>query len=333
MASEEQIYAVPILETERLLLLPWKVDYAEDMFELQCKINSYSSYNSEKWAIGLKNETGFKIIGQIAIRTRTEYKEFDFYKEITWYMIADKYQGNGYCTEAVTKILHFAFIGLNCDGIYIYHRYFNNKSRKVIERSGFQLKSIDTIGKKGEFPQPMARCDYTMSKADYIALHDIVDVDEERKKYYFDLKLVPIQAKKSLKKIKESPYSFEKPIRKIDSISYVKAPTKSLSAHWCVAMLAGVSVDEVIKLIGEREGITKQDLKKVLDYYGIRYATNSSKYDPKVPLPNLCIIRMLMTGYMHWEVYFDGVYYDPEFGILKEFPQNSKTYQVWEIYP
>jgi len=100
-----------------------------------------------------------------------------------------------------------------------------------------------------------------------------------------------------------------------------------------VAMLANVSVDEVIKVIGTDKGTNKQDLKKGLNYYGISYSPKSTKYDPNVPLPNLCIIRMILPGYGHWGIYYKGIYYDPEFGKLKECPQNVKIFQVWEIYP
>ncbi len=98
-------------------------------------------------------------------------------------------------------------------------------------------------------------------------------------------------------------------------------------------MLTGVPVDEVIKVIGTDKGTNKQDLKKALDYYGIRYASKSTKYDLNIPLPDLCIIRMKPPDYGHWGIYYNGVYYDPEFGVLNECPANAKIFQVWEIYP
>jgi len=98
-------------------------------------------------------------------------------------------------------------------------------------------------------------------------------------------------------------------------------------------MLADVSVDEVIKVIGTDKGTNKQDLKKALNYYGINYAPKSTFYDPTIPLPNLCIIRMKLPGYGHWGIYHNGIYYDPEFGVLNECPAIAKIFQVWEIYP
>jgi hypothetical protein len=133
--------------------------------------------------------------------------------------------------------------------------------------------------------------------------------------------------------MKSSPYSRSNPIRKIDKITYIKEPTGYLCGQSCVAMLAEVSVDEVIGIIGTDKGTNKQDLKKALDYYGISYAPKSTKYDSTVPLPNLCVIRMKLPGYGHWGIYYNGVYYDPEFGVLSECPPNAVIFQVWEIYP
>jgi hypothetical protein len=134
-----------------------------------------------------------------------------------------------------------------------------------------------------------------------------------------------------------TPYSRSNPVRKIDNIAYIKEPTGYLCGQSCVAMLAGASVDEAIKIIGTDKGTNKQDLKKALDYYGIAYASKSTKYNPNIPLPELCIIRMMAEKppnikYGHWGIYYNGTYYDPEFGVLHECPPNAKIFQVWEIY-
>ena len=140
--------------------------------------------------------------------------------------------------------------------------------------------------------------------------------------------------------IKGSPYNKDNPIRKIDSISYVYDYTKgdnitgAYCGPACVAMLTGVDFDEIIELMkGERA--TKAVLKKALDYYGIRYAPKSTKYNPDIPLPDICIIRMMIanTGIGHWGIFFKGKYYDPDWGIQDKCPPGLKIFQVWEIYP
>jgi RimJ/RimL family protein N-acetyltransferase len=345
-------YNLPVLATERLLLLPWKMEYTNDMLTIQCQledkvftpmpdikkatitIKEYINHGREEWAIALKNENGFKIIGQIGLMTRTMYyKEFAFYKEIHWYRIAPEYQGKGYCTEAVKKIMHFAYIALGCDALFIYHWNFNKQSKRVIEKSGFKFKSYTPNPKKNIEPDPdKTRSNYILSKEDYLALHKIFDINEEKNKYYSDFKSEIVQYHKprgALKKIKGSPYSRDNPIRKIDNISYIKQPGKYLCGQSCVAMLAGVSVDEVVNLIGTEPVNRWRDLEKPLDYYGFSYVPKSI-YDSNRPLPDLCIIK---CGHGHWAIYYKGIYYDPELGILDECPANARIVHILEIYP
>ena len=133
-----------------------------------------------------------------------------------------------------------------------------------------------------------------------------------------------------------SPYNKYNPIRIIDSINYVSDSSKSYCGQACIAMLTGIAFEEIIKLMRQDEHpqhVTKKVLKKWLDYYGINYALKSAKYDPNLPLPELCIIRMILpSGGGHWGLYFNGKYYDPDYGVLEECPQEVKIFQVWEIY-
>ena len=57
-------------------------------------------------------------------------------------------------------------------------------------------------------------------------------------------------------------------------------------------MLTGVDFDEIIRLM-RGASTSKQHLKKALDYYGIKYAPKSTGYDKNIPLPDICIIRMI----------------------------------------
>lgn len=343
----EYSYKLPVLETERLLLLPWKLEYAKDMLLLQCEINrdewvfysptpdikkaksainNYLKHGYEEWAIALKNENGFNIIGQIGLRTRTAYKEFNFYKEISWYRIANEYQGMGYCTEAVKKILHFAFIGLNCDGMYVYHDYFNGISKKVIEKCGFKYKTMHPKPKKGEFPKPTARCSYTMTREAFLALNSIADTENERVKHYPDLKVNVVQISGRLHKVKNSPYSFKNPIRKIDEIKLVHASDGNLSGYACVAMLAGITLEDVVKLAKRTNGLGKKDIEILCEYYGIRFM----KRDENTNANN--DIRLIRVGEpWYWAVYYNGICYDPFKHTIYEYTTNKND--VWRINP
>ena len=153
----------------------------------------------------------------------------------------------------------------------------------------------------------------------------------------FILGVVYFMGTKQPKQVKGSPYSLDNPVRKITDISYIKEPTGYLCGQSCIAMLAGVTVDEIIDVIKTNKGTSKQDLKKALNYYGIQYAPTSTRFDENIALPDLCVLRMMVNKsngeeYGHWGLYYNGIYYDPEFGVLNECPPEAKIFQVWEIY-
>jgi hypothetical protein len=60
-----------------------------------------------------------------------------------------------------------------------------------------------------------------------------------------------------------SPYSKENPIRHIDSINYLKQPSIGSCGQTCLAMLAGISVEEVIKIMGSNKW--QASISKVLE--------------------------------------------------------------------
>ena len=104
-------------------------------------------------------------------------------------------------------------------------------------------------------------------------------------------------------------------------------------------MITGVPFEYIIELMKDMGDATKAVLKKALDYYGISYAPKSTAFDPDIPLPNICVIRMRVydkNGKFacgHWGLFFNGKYYDPDWGVLDECPTQVKVFQVWEIYP
>ncbi len=77
-----------------------------------------------------------------------------------------------------------------------------------------------------------------------------------------------------LKRIKNnSPYSKENPIRKIDSIKSIIQEQKGCCGYSCIAMLAGISIEEAIKALNcDTRKISGSIMMEALDYFGIIYA-------------------------------------------------------------
>ena len=111
----------------------------------------------------------------------------------------------------------------------------------------------------------------------------------------------------------------------------MKQPTGYLCGQACVAMLANVSVDEVIKLMNNDKGTSKKEIADALKHYGIKQAKTMTKADNKTPLPDTCILKLLLPSYGHWALYHKGIYYDPEFGVLDCCYSKAKVQYYLEI--
>ncbi len=132
--------------------------------------------------------------------------------------------------------------------------------------------------------------------------------------------------------IKKSPYSYKKPIRKIDNILYIKQPTEYLCGQAVIAMLANVTVDEVIGVMQNDKGTATSEIRDALKWYGLKTATKArQKYTEQTVLPQCCILSVKMPDYGHWSLYYKGKFYDPEFGVLDKLHEQAKLRYYWEI--
>ncbi len=115
-------------------------------------------------------------------------------------------------------------------------------------------------------------------------------------------------------------------------IHYIKQPTEYLCGQACVAMLAGVTVEEVVSVMENDKGTGKKDIERALNHYGIRQAKTMTKADNTSALPKVCILKALLPKYGHWILYCDGTYYDPEFGVMKELYSKARIQSYLEIF-
>ena len=115
-------------------------------------------------------------------------------------------------------------------------------------------------------------------------------------------------------------------------IQYIPQPTEYLCGQACVAMIAGVSVEDVIRVMNNDKSTGKKDIERALDHYGIRQAKTMTKADNGTPLPSACILKVLVSGYSHWILYYHGKYYDPEFGLMDELYSRAKIQSYLELF-
>ncbi len=122
-----------------------------------------------------------------------------------------------------------------------------------------------------------------------------------------------------------SPYDFENPIRTVDGVQVIIQPEDGLCGQTCVAMLAGVTIADVIRVMDCREWQgTMGRMISALNYYGIDHSdviTYTEGAD--CVLPKCCIMMERMGRYCHYLVGYDGKFYDPNLGVMEEYDMGN----------
>lgn len=146
-----------IIETERLCLRPIVKSDANDIYEYSKGANVGPNAgwkphdNIEEtleimkllfldkeniWGIALK-ETG-KIIGSIGLID--DPKRENDRAQMLGYAIDEKYWGNGYMSEAAQAVVKYGFGSLNLQLISAYCYPFNERSKGVLKKCGFEYE-------------------------------------------------------------------------------------------------------------------------------------------------------------------------------------------------
>lgn len=121
--------------------------------------------------------------------------------------------------------------------------------------------------------------------------------------------------------------------KKNRSINYIKEPNSRACGQACVTMLAGVDVEEVIKIMRTKGSTSIGQIIEALDHYGIKHAESNKRISKRTPhYSEVSILTVHMPEYSHWVLYFKGKFYDPEFGVLEECHPDGKITSYLEIY-
>lgn len=106
-----------------------------------------------------------------------------------------------------------------------------------------------------------------------------------------------------------------------------------LCGQTCVAMLAGITLEESIAVFGKRSSTSTKDVIRALRSLGISCGDSliSLKKQAKTPV---CMVVLHFAGvkYTHWTVYHNDLYYDPACGILKEYPEGFRETSFLPVF-
>lgn len=114
----------------------------------------------------------------------------------------------------------------------------------------------------------------------------------------------------------------------------IMQPTSTTCGQACIAMIAGTSVEEVIKDMRTDAATSIGQLIEILDFYGIGHSEKNKRISKKNPAPyHYSILTVhVNAGYTHWVLLYDNKYYDPEFGLIEGEYTHGKITSFLEIY-
>lgn len=124
-------------------------------------------------------------------------------------------------------------------------------------------------------------------------------------------------------KVDDSPYSTSNPIRKIDSVECILQPHDGLCGQACVAMLAGITLEETINVMHCSEWqATIAKIIDALNYFGLEHSEEivyTCGKSEGTTLPKCAVILEKMGRFSHYLVTYDGKFYDPNLGVMEQY--------------
>ncbi len=170
------------LETERLILRPFVLDDVNDFYDY-CKLetvgpNAGWEVHTDK-EISLKIIKGFiekgdvlavyhkddkKVIGSVGLHKKMDIKGNIMYE--VGYVLSTPYEGKGYMTETVKRVLKHGFEELEIAEVFVCHFVKNTKSKRVIEKCNFIYKK-DIEYQTANYGLKLSRF-YSLKREEYI---------------------------------------------------------------------------------------------------------------------------------------------------------------------
>ena len=95
-------------------------------------------------------------------------------------------------------------------------------------------------------------------------------------------------------------------------------------------MLCGNTAEQVCGELNNYRETTLREMKSYLAEHGLRLSSERKQAFSKSDLPKCALLSLETPRCWHWSLYAWGVFYDPEHGVLNDFPQSERKY-YWEV--
>ena len=96
-------------------------------------------------------------------------------------------------------------------------------------------------------------------------------------------------------------------------------------------MISGTTAESVCKELCNCRETTFREMKQYLSDRGITLSQERKQAFSAADLPNFALLSLETPRCWHWSLYAEGVFYDPEHGVLTDFPQSERKF-YWQIF-
>lgn len=116
----------------------------------------------------------------------------------------------------------------------------------------------------------------------------------------------------------------------MENIKHIFEPTPLQCGQAVLAMLTNKSVDDIVNACGTEKETTLKQMISVLCDNGITVTCQRTQFFDKSELPDVALLSLETPKCWHWSLYYNGMFYDPEYGLLTDVPPSNRRY-FWEL--
>ncbi len=113
-------------------------------------------------------------------------------------------------------------------------------------------------------------------------------------------------------------------------MEYIHEPNDLQCGQAVLAMVTGLAVEQVTAELQNERETTLKEMKGFLRGHGVWISEERRQVSGKTELPPFCLLSLETPRCWHWSLYDEGIFYDPEHGMLDEFPISARKY-YWEM--
>lgn len=111
---------------------------------------------------------------------------------------------------------------------------------------------------------------------------------------------------------------------------YIHEPNDLQCGQAVLAMLLDVSVESICTELQNDRETAFREMKQTLEKHGFKLSPERKQAFTKADLPVIALLSLETPRCWHWSLYAEGIFYDPEHGVMEDFPECKRKY-FWEI--